>query len=266
MILKIYKKIIKFFNLILYIIIYKPNYKFDIFLNKQEKIFEKYNLNRNRAIEKLNFIKKKYSFISNPMSSEHQLIFSAISNNKNYEVNRILEIGTYDGINSFLLSQLFPTAKIETIDLDEGDEKFKNFYSRAKNFVSDRDKILKKISNIFFFKKNSLNLIFDNNKYDLIWIDGAHGYPVVCVDIINSIKLINENGIILCDDVYSNKIQNADEMFHSHASYETLSALKKENIIDFDLFYKRLDSETNSVEKNRKFVGIIKKNNFLSQL
>ena len=182
-------------------------------------------------------------------------------------MNRILEIGTYDGINSFLLSQLFPTAKIETIDLDDEDEKFKNFYRRSKNFVSDRDETLKKSSNIFFFKKNSLNLIFENNKYDLIWIDGAHGYPVVCVDIINSIKLINDNGIILCDDVYSNKIQNADEMFHSHASYETLSALKKENIIDFDLFYKRLDSETNSVEKNRKFVGLIrKKDNLLSQL
>ena len=74
MILKIYKKIIKFFNLILYIIIYKPNYKFDVFLNKQEKIFEKYNLNRNKAIEKLNFIKEKFSFISNPMSSSRSIV------------------------------------------------------------------------------------------------------------------------------------------------------------------------------------------------
>lgn len=262
MIIKFYNKFIKFYNLILYVLIYKPNYKFDIFLNKQEKLFDKHNLNRKKAIEKLNFIKKSYPFVDNLMASEHQLIFSAISRNETYKIKKILEIGTYDGINSFLLSQLFPSAKIETIDLDEADDKFKNFYNRPKNFVFNRDEILKKSSNIFFFKKNSLNLIFDNNKYDLIWIDGAHGYPVVCIDIINSINLINENGIILCDDIYSNKIKNADEMFRSHASHETLSALKKENIIDFDLFYKRLDSKNNSVEKSRKFVGIIKKNNF----
>ena len=48
----------------------------------------------------------------------------------------------------------------------------------------------------------SLNLINSNEKYDLIWIDGAHGYPTVTIDIINSLKLINNDGLIICDDVY----------------------------------------------------------------
>ena len=38
-------------------------------------------------------------------------------------------------------------------------------------------------------------------KYDLIWIDSAHGYPVVCIDIINSLHLINEKGIIMAKEL-----------------------------------------------------------------
>ena len=33
--------------------------------------------------------------------------------------------------------------------------------------------------NIKFEELNSLNLINYKEKFDLIWIDGAHGYPVL---------------------------------------------------------------------------------------
>ena len=102
---------------------------------------------------------------------------------------------------------------------------------------------------------NSLKLCISNKKYDLIWIDGAHGYPGVCIDIINSLRLINSNGIILCDDVYINRIVS-DKMYNSIAAYEVLTELKKEEIIDFNLIYKRLDLKNNSNEKNRKFIAI----------
>ena len=42
----------------------------------------------------------------------------------------------------------------------------------------ERDKILKKSANVIFRKTNSINMINFKEKYDLIWIDGAHGYPV----------------------------------------------------------------------------------------
>ena len=51
--------------------------------------------------------------------------------------------------------------------------------------------ILKQSDRIFFKQMNSINLFNHKKKYDLIWIDGAHGYPMVTTDIINSLKLTN---------------------------------------------------------------------------
>ena len=45
----------------------------------------------------------------------------------------------------------------------------------------------------FFFKKNT-------DKFDCIFIDGLHEYHQVKKDIINSLKSLNQNGIILLHD------------------------------------------------------------------
>ena len=187
------------------------------------------------------------------MSSEHEVVFSCISEDKNRNINDILEIGTFDGFNSFLFSQLFPSSNIDTIDLSEKDKDFINFYNRkdtVADFVKDRDYILSKSKNISFFRLNSLRLLNHKKKYDLIWIDGAHGYPVVCMDIINSLHILKNNGLIICDDIYINKDQiKSDKMYSSIASYETLNELKKENLINFKLVYKRLEPEYNCSKK-----------------
>ena len=52
---------------------------------------------------------------------------------------------------------------------------------------------------------NSLELSVANNnipRQDLIWVDGAHGYPVVSADITNSIRLMNNKTILMCDDIW----------------------------------------------------------------
>ena len=79
------------------------------------------------------------------------------------------------------------------------------------------------------------------------------------MDIINCLKLLNTNGLIMCDDVFINKI-NSDKLYQSNASYETLSELKKEKIIEFNLIYKRLATENNFNSGNRKFVAIVELN------
>ena len=159
------------------------------------------------------------------------------------------------------MSELFSTAQIETIDLPHSDENFKNFYNRKENvysFVKSRNDLISKNKSIKFLEQNSINLINQDKKYDLIWIDGAHGYPIVCIDIINCLKLINDNGRILIDDIFPSKIKS-DEMYDSVAGYETLEELKKAEIFNYTLIYKRLDSENNCETKNRKFVAIVQK-------
>ncbi len=50
-------------------------------------------------------------------------------------------------------------------------------------------------------RKNSDDFFFENkDKFDLVFIDGLHIYEQVKKDIINSLKCLNENGIILVHD------------------------------------------------------------------
>ena len=190
------KKIIKKINHYLELKKYDQN----IFETNQNEIFEKLELNRELGIEKLKSIKKEHKLdFDRTMSSEHEVLFSSISKNKNINIQNILEIGTFDGYNALLLSKLFPNSMIDTIDLPNENEDFINFYERkniVKKFIEQRDKILSNEHKINFIQMNSLNLINHIKKYDLIWIDGAHGYPVVCVDIINSINLMGHSFII----------------------------------------------------------------------
>ena len=202
------------------------------------------------------------------MASEHEVLFSSLSCNPKFNMDQILEVGTYDGANAFLLSLLFENSNIETIDLKKNHDDFKNFYNRENNiskFIELRNSYLSKNKNIYFKEINSVNLINYKKKYDLIWIDGAHGYPVVCMDIVNSLRILNDKGIIMCDDVFINQI-DSDKMYSSNAAYETLSELKKEGLINIDFIFKRLDSDNNCLEEKRKFVAIISLKPYKSSL
>ena len=241
-------------------------YNKNLFEAEQNRIFKSIGLEREKGLENLNFVKKKLISIFDTdrgMSSEHEVLFSSLSVIKNQKISDILEIGTFDGVNSFLLSNLFPKSNVDTIDLHETDEDFINFYDRKnkiKDFNNNSNKFLFKNINIYFFHLNSLKLLNHKKKYDLIWIDGAHGYPTVSIDIINSLNMIKDNGIILCDDVVVNLNHlNSDRMYSSIASFETLSALQKQNLIKFNLIYKRLNAEDNCIENKRKFIAFVKK-------
>ena len=179
---KIFNKLNYYFNL--------KKYNQNFFVKEQNDIFKYFGLNREEGIKKLTLIIKDIDFKSRDsgMSSEHEVIFSSLSLSKNKSITDILEIGTFDGFNALLLSNLFPNSNIDTIDLPENDDDLINFYNRKDNiskFIQSRNFILSKNKNINFFPLNSLKLLNHKKKYDLIWIDGAHGYPMVCIDIIN---------------------------------------------------------------------------------
>jgi len=259
---KVPKKIFDNINYFIKLKAYNQNF-FEI---EQNNTFNYYGLSRVKGLEKLNFVKKNLakSFdIERGMSSEHEVFFSSLSLDKSRSINNILEIGTFDGFNALLLSNLFTNTIIDTIDLPQNDDDFINFYDRKNNieeFVQLRNDLLSKNKNINFSILNSLKLLNHKKKYDLIWIDGAHGYPIVCIDIINSLNLLNDRGIIVCDDVHVNLNQiNSDKMYHSIASYETIYELNKQKLIKFKLIYKRLEPKSNCDKNKRKFVAIVMK-------
>ena len=264
--IKIFYKI----RIIYYYFRYGFNYNKTIYINKQKKIFKSLKINRQLGFKKFNKIKNDL-FTYSPMNSEHQVFFASLSLKK--KIKNILEIGTFDGTNSYQLSILFPKAKITTFDLPANSEEFKKSYDRSEfikrnQFLKKRNMILKKSKNIKFVEKNSLHLIFEKKKYDLIWVDGAHANPIVTSDIINSLRLLSKNGIMACDDIYTQKSTEdissenfdpkfADKMFSNLNAYETLLSLKAANLIKFKLIYKRIEMN-NVIPSRQKFIAIVK--------
>ena len=212
--------------------------------------------NLNKCLNDLNF--PKYDE-KNEIFSEHLVIFSAISNSS-YKPKRILEIGTYDGKTAAILSYLFPDSEIITIDLKDNDPIFKSTYNRSsilKEFIKTRNDNLKKNKNIKFIQCNSLNLTQKNifKMQDLIWVDGDHTYPTAAIDITNSIRLLNKNGILMCDDTWKEH-NTVFSSYDSIASYETLNAFSKIKLIKNIFFQKRISKRYN---RDKKYVVFSKK-------
>lgn len=227
-------------------------------IDQQNSIYFSLNLDRNLALSKLNKVlldnfSKEYDE-DNGMWSEHLLLFSALSISYPNKIKSILEIGTFNGETAFILSKLFPSAKIVTIDLNNHNLKEIKEYSYAfdsskSDFLSNRDKILKLNQNIQFLQMNSLNLFNSNDKYDLIWIDGAHGFPFIAIDLSNALRMVNSDGFILCDDVYTSTTKNS-MITDSMATFITLQKFQEAGQIKFYLVPKRLN-------KKVKYVAVV---------
>ena len=90
---------------------------------------------------------------------------------------------------------------------------------------------------IFFKEMDSLNLlsIFEEKKFDIIWIDGDHHAPQVQFDIFQAIKLSSLGTIILVDDII--KIKNTSK-YTSNASFDTIEYLGKKKLFKNRIFFK----------------------------
>ena len=201
---------------------------------------------------------RKYNELEG-MYSEHLIIFTALAKSNN-QIRNILEIGTHNGKTACILARLFPLAKITTIDLKDDDPIFRETYSRENNFkifIKKRDDLLSKEKNINFIQINSLEL--SNSKkslptQDLIWVDGAHGYPIVTSDITNAISLMDKRSILMCDDIWKKSKRN-DDMYQSIAGFKTLNSFEEAKIIRTHYFRKRIDKLFNG---NYKYVSFSK--------
>ena len=89
---------------------------------------------------------------------------------------------------------------------------------------------------------------------DLIWVDGAHGYPIVTSDITNSISLMNKKSILMCDDIWKKSKKN-DDMYQSIAGFRTLTSFEEAKIIRTHYFRKRINKLFNG---NYKYISFSK--------
>ena len=128
--------------------------------------------------------------------------------NKNFKEFSYLEIGSWEGNSASYVLKNFKTKKVFCVDVwdkidvwDKREQKnrFENFRSNLIEF-KDRFK---------FFKDTSDNFFANNNeKFDIIYIDGWHEAPQVHKDINNSWNSLNVNGLIICDDYFYGDIRS----------------------------------------------------------
>ena len=261
---KIYENIKKIYQSVYF---YKArNYNLQKDLDHNEDLLHSIGMDIGKI--KLNLDKFGYNYFDENLSWHYHLFAGLNQVFDNKKIN-ILEIGTHDGSFTNFLSKIFSQSFITTIDLDDIDEQFLHSYKRDDNkilnqFLETRNSNIKR-DNISFIKLNSIHIkkYFKDVKFDIIWIDGDHLNPQVTIDIINSLDLINENGIICLDDVIKNKKFKRNDLV-SNESYQTISHLEKNQVIKNCYLNKRIRKKN---FYNKKYVSLsffLKKNFFKS--
>lgn len=232
-------------------------------IDRQSSAYEKLGFDRQRGLEKLNRIcveelGTEYDEHAGTLS-EHLVLMSSISVARP-DTARILEIGTFNGRSSFLISKMFPGSRVTTMDLPSTSAAFQPKRSKAdrEKFLNTRASWLQRGENIELREMSSVCLLDSSEEYDLIWVDGAHAYPIVAIDITNSYRLAKPGGLVLMDDVRAN-VEAGDDWFRGDDTLETLTALKSSSLIsDFHLVLKRVGVEFN-LETVKEYVAVFQK-------
>ena len=142
---------------------------------------------------------------------------------------KYLEIGSLEGNSALFVINNFKVKKVVCVDIWE-DENFKEV--QEKNFHNFKTN-MKKFSNIVeTFKGTSDNFFLNyKEKFDVIYVDGSHEADQVYKDITNSWKILNINGILICDDYFYGNIYKNPENVPSIAINKFVSELLINNSI-----------------------------------
>lgn len=254
------KKILKKYRFYRFLQNFDPT----LLLEEQNLVYARYGMSRRVGVTRIAELESAHHVAID--DSEHTVFFAALSAAREKSINRILEIGTYDAKNARFLSILFPQATIITLDLADDDPLFINSYrrddpERLNSFITSRNTVLAACDNVQAVRQNSLALTLDQKgDFDLIWVDGAHGYPVVPIDIANSLRLLSKGGVMACDDVWTEiEIEDSDKIYKSRATYDTLLAFESAKMIRFELINKRINFQNTDIVSGKEYIALVQR-------
>lgn len=194
--------------------------------------------------------------------SVHWLLFACLRPALG-DAPRILEIGTFDGGFTRILSALYPGGEIITVDLPESDPILRSTYRRDDDaafraFTATRDAHIGQ-PNVRFLQFNSAFLLDHlQGPFDAIWVDGGHLYPEVAWDIVAARHLVREGGYVLCDDVIPDAA-GTRTAYVSPDSHEVLKYLCERSGEPLHLFLKRCSFKHAGIPARRKFVALLQR-------
>ena len=196
--------------------------------------------------------------------SSHLVLFASLSVAQN-PIRDILEIGTYKGETTNLLSRLFPTARITTVDLPVSDPIFSTTYRGARGTTTTQkayETVLRQNvapENVTFIESNTFFLLSSlSQRFDLVWLDGGHKYPEVAWDTCQAYWLCRPGGLIVFDDVIQHPRPVTTEKI-SGATYEVLTYIQQRVNCKVTYFLKRLAPEFNSISRQKKYIAVLQK-------
>jgi len=168
-----------------------------------EFFFSKFNVTLEEARKKLKGIAPDdwaYDFKGTFQHLYFAMVSVAISDVKN-----VLEMGTGLGETTAVLSGLFPMARIYTIDVPSTDDEFrKRAWRNLPQKKNGKVRFKKNIDreNITYINRNSFFLPFFNlpKKFEVIFVDGGHLYPVVAWDIMFAYHHLEDGGFMFMHD------------------------------------------------------------------
>ena len=144
------------------------------------------------------YFRDKYQFNYDDWFSKNMNIW------KNYlaplKEIKYLEIGSFEGRSAVFVGEMVNVKEITCVDTFEGSDEHNkiNFDIVYKNCSENLSQLNKSYNLI---KDTSHNFFQNNNKkFNVIYIDGSHLYEDVKKDFINSMKCLDDGGILICDD------------------------------------------------------------------
>jgi len=163
---------------------------------------------------------------------------------------KFLEIGIFQGVTARNICELlykihdnnFKYIGIDKFDLDEkvNNEIIPsvNFRNPLKQFyyryiIKENPYSLKSVNNLLKKFNNNINIFkgdskivlpkIDLNEVNYVFLDGGHSYDTVISDLNNCKNVLENNGIILCDDYdlsYAPGVKKAIDEFVAKEQYE----------------------------------------------
>lgn len=120
----------------------------------------------------------------------------------------ILEIGSFEGMSTVFLAQHFAHSRITAVDTWQGSVEHAHnpdidFVKARANFDFNIGQFPDRIQAI---QGRSFDVLIDlytkKQRFDFVYVDGAHDATSVNCDLMLSFKLLTVGGLIYCDDYY----------------------------------------------------------------
>lgn len=127
----------------------------------------------------------------------------------------ILELGTHLGYTTENINNIVRPKKLVTVDIVKEIHNSIPEFQKAEllsrqdsgKMITDKSvRQIKSTTDEFFKVRTQLSKyhqVFDDDKFDAIFIDASHDYEQVLKDSKNALLALNDNGIIIWHDVYN---------------------------------------------------------------